>query len=631
MCGIAGGWEPDDSPGLMSRLRAALTGMKHRGPDDMGETAWRVDSGITALGSTRLAVQDLSSAGHMPMESGDGRFVIVFNGELSNFVEIRKELRGLGRTFSSTGDTEVLLQSWAEWGIGAVDRFEGMFAFAVLDRAAATLTLVRDVFGVKPLCYARGGVGELYFASDLPGLLSLLPGQAKLNWQTGFDYVRWGSYDGQPETFVDGVLNLMPGHSITLDLRTGILSDPQKYWIPSVAADRSVSFADATERVREIFLESVRRNLRSDVPVGVALSGGIDSSAIVSSIRHLEPDYELRTFSFIAPGFEQSEDDWINLVASEMGAISHTVAPAATDLRDDLDDMIRTQGEPFGSTSIYAQYRVFRLAREHGVTVTLDGQGADELFAGYSGYPAQRLRTLVESGRFMAARTFLREWQAWPGRPPASTVVDTALSEMMPLSVARRLERMRAVESPLIDYGRLADRGVHLRVPRPENRGVRGRRLSSSLREALTVRGVSSLLRHGDRNSMRFSVESRVPFLDRRLVEFTLGLPESYLLDDRGTTKSVLRAAMRGIVPDAVLDRRDKIGFATPESGWLDDLIRMRSGASASGVVGFLRLGSAERELLASDTEESLRLEGGARWRILNLTRWAQLFGIDAS
>ncbi|MGW9629797.1 asparagine synthase (glutamine-hydrolyzing) [Agromyces sp. NPDC055520] len=632
MCGIAGGWESHSGRGVVERTRSALAAMRHRGPDDQGEHVWERTGGVVSLGSTRLSVQDLSQAGHMPMVSVDERFVLAYNGEITNFVEVRAELVALGRRFASSGDTEVLLQAWEQWGSDSLSRFEGMFAFAMLDRSTATLTLARDAFGVKPLYYAYEPGESLYFSSEAPGLMLLRPSGPRLDWQTAFDFIRWGTYDGGERTFVEGARQLKSGHVVSLDLAAGVLGEPVQFWTPSVKPGSKDSFDDAAERVRDLFLTSLERNLRSDVAVGVALSGGIDSSAITAGIRHIAPDYELRTFSFVAPGFDQSEHEWIDLVVQETGAESFRVTPNADDLAGDLDDMIRTQGEPFGTTSIYAQYRVFRLARESGVTVTLDGQGADELFAGYNGYPAARVRTLLERGKFGRARRLLREWQEWPGRPPSSTVVDTAVRGMLPSSLVRTVERVRSVESPAINYARLAEHGVRVEVPRLGLPGVRGRRLSSALSEALTVRGVGSLLRHGDRNSMRFSVESRVPFLDRALVDYTLGLPEEYLLDDRGTTKAVLRKALRGIVPDVILDRRDKIGFATPQDSWLDQMTRetMTAGRDRERI-GFLRTDDAALDLLANGRDDDLQLASGVRWRILNLRRWIELFDIDAA
>lgn len=626
MCGIAGGWERSSSATFESRLDASLDQIRHRGPDDRGAVVvGHGDGGVVRIGSTRLAVLDLSSAGHMPMVSADERFVLAYNGEVTNYLELREELAGLGHVFRSGTDTEVLLAAWQEWGRESLSRFEGMFAFAMLDKLAETLTLVRDPFGIKPLYFSFEEGGHLYYGSEVPALITVLPNPPRLDWQTAHDYLRWGVYDGDVATFVEGIRQLLPAHLVELDLRSGRLSPQTRYWWPDVRTDESITFDEATDGVRQLFLDSVRRNLRSDVPVGVALSGGVDSSAIACSIRHLEPEYPIRSFSFVSPGFEHSEHEWIDLVNGAIHAMPHHVQPTATDLADDLDDLIRTQGEPFRSTSIYAQYRVFRLAREHGVVVTLDGQGADELLAGYDGYPVQRLQSLLDRGRLRSASAFAREWSASVGGASAASLLRAAAIRTAPTSLRTMGERLSRRDSPILDQVALAERGVRLGFPRIDERPSRGARLKSQLRNDLLVRGLGSLLRHGDRNSMRFSVESRVPFLDRALTEFTLRLPERFLVTNDGVSKNVLRTAMRGIVPDAVLDRRDKIGFATPESDWMqtfgDDEL-------ASADMGFLR-DDAARDWHAM-SEAAIGMGPGAHWRLLNLARWVRVFDIDA-
>jgi asparagine synthase (glutamine-hydrolysing) len=574
------------------------------------------------LGSVRLAILDLTPAGHMPMTSEDGRFSLVYNGEITNYVEVREELVALGHTFSTHTDTEVLLQAWVQWGRNCLDRFEGMFAFAILDRSQKRLTLARDVFGIKPLFYAMDG-GELVFCSELPGLLALRERASLLDWQTAVDYLRFGLYEHSHRTFVEGVHRLEPAHTVTLDLDTGRLQEPERYWWPSVLENGTMSFSDAADEVRERFLASVRMNLRSDVPVGVALSGGIDSSAILAAVRHVAPAHDLQAFSFVAPGFAKSEEHWIDLMVEATGARSFRVQASSAELSADLDRMIRMQGEPFRSTSIYAQYRVFQLARENGIVVTLDGQGADEMFAGYDGYLEQRVRSMVDRGQLLRANEYVNEWAAWPGRSVNDGRV-RSVAAMTPRPLAVALERARRGQS-IIDRDALRDRGISLDFPRERPGAPRGRRLVAMLRRQLMTRGLPALLRHGDRNAMAFSIESRVPFLDRGLTELALSLPEHYLVSQTGETKSVFRAAMRGIVPDAVLDRRDKIGFETPETDWLTGFAGQHAELEEEPIA-FLPQQLGKDRL----TDDALGFGGGGTWRYLNLRRWVTLFGVDA-
>lgn len=635
MCGIAGTWSRIPQRMLDEGLKNALRKIEHRGPDDVGVCDWNLDNGgRVSLGSTRLAILDLSPAGHMPMETVDGRYAITYNGEITNYVEVRKQLQALGHGFRSGSDTEVLLTAWTEWGHKCLERLEGMFAFAIVDRERRTLTLARDSFGVKPLFYAYEPGESLVFCSELPALLTMRAGKPQLCWQTAIDYLQWGSYDGASSTFITGVEKLLPANFITFDIESGTIVQAERYWWPSVDTDATISIGDAAETVRELFLQSVRNNLRSDVPVGVALSGGIDSSAIACSMRYLEPDIPIQSFSFVAPGFAESEHEWVDQVVRATGAQSHLVSTSGSELLQDLDEMILAQGEPFGSTSIYAQYKIFQKVREQGVVVMLEGQGADEMFAGYSGYPGYRLHSLIETGKWGQASSFLREWSTWPGRTADHAIRET-IAQLIPMTASRFMDAVRPGSSPLIDYTKLRERGIRTGAPRlAQQPHTWGKRLKDQLRTHLMVRGLPALLRHGDRNSMHFSIESRVPFLDRSLVQYALTLPESFLVAPDGTSKDIFRRAMRGIVPDAVLDRRDKVGFSTPQQTWLTELYaRSGSRAQATGdsEIGFLRTDvwkGAARDILS---EDELALGAGSHWRLLNLRRWVELLGIDAS
>jgi len=626
MCGIAGSWSRVGAPADGERLRAGLDAIRHRGPDDIGEFAWHDPSSRARvdLGLVRLAILDLSPAGHQPMTLGGGRFTISFNGEITNYLEIREELAELGETFLSDGDTEVLLKAWGRWGIGALDRLEGMFAIAMLDTVARTLTLARDPYGIKPLFYTDNG-DRVAFCSEMSGLAEIAVSRPTLDWQTALDYLQWGLYDHSERTFIEGVKHLRPGHYVVLNVDTGRTSAPVRYWWPPVSTSYTGSYSTAVDEVRSLFLDSVKRNLRSDVPLGIALSGGLDSSAITGAVRQLEPDLPIDTFSFVAPGFAKSEHEWIALVADSLGATSHTVAAGPGDLERDLDDLILSQGEPFGGTSIYAQYRVFKLAREQNVIVTLDGQGGDELFAGYFGYPAQRMHSLLETGHWGAAAKFVsssREVPDWYRK----VIPFEAMAQFAPLRLRQRLRRPLA--SPLLDLGALRARGIDTRFPAIGAEPARGARLKTHLRSTLGGNGLPMLLRHGDRNSMRFSIESRVPFLDRALTEFLFSLPEEWLVGPDGTTKRILRDAMRGLIPDAVIDRRDKVGFETPEAEWQEKLALQAN--DRAHPIGFLRAGRADT-LTGGLTEKELRWGSRSHWRLINLRRWVALAGVDAA
>lgn len=640
MCGILGFFTLDPISEFDQRIKESINALRHRGPDEQTHEQYQVSDGTLVFGHARLSIIDLSPGGRQPKQSSDGRFSLIFNGEIYNYKELRRELESQGVPFHTNSDTEVLLACWKLWGADCLSKLRGMFAFLMLDRQNKTLTCVRDAFGIKPLFYHLNN-RSLVIASELRPLLKLIPHKPKLNHQQAIEYLLHDRYDTGEKTFFKGISQLPPGHLMEIHLeelsQTSKEGKPphsqsaKRWWYPSIEERTDLNFKQASEKLREMFLENIRLHLRSDVPLGAALSGGIDSSAVVCAIRRQEPDLPIQTFSFIARGSPVDEEAWVDLVNSHISATPHKVIIEPGDIANDLDDLIFTQGEPFGGTSIYAQYRVFKLAKDHGIIVTLDGQGADELLAGYHGYHDSRMLSMIERGEFGKLTEFVHGWSQWPGRSLGYSL-RTALRQILPNGVVRLERSLRrnpalewmnqkaldnlGIQNPSLQNGT----GNWIRQPQ-----AHGRRLAESLRAALTGNGLGALLRHGDRNSMRWSIESRVPFLTNDMAEFVLSLPEHFLVSSKGETKHIFRKAMRGIVPDAVLDRKDKIGFATPEGSWLR-------------VVGEKALGwtqSAERVrfLRPEPMRESLRrvLSGQApftqqTWRFLNFCRWLDLF-----
>jgi asparagine synthase (glutamine-hydrolysing) len=630
MCGILGQFSStvcDGKAGSRDQVLAAQRLLEHRGPDDRGLAQIALESGTLLLGHTRLSIIDLSAGGHQPMRAPDGRHLIVFNGEIYNYRELRRELRALGHSFSTESDTEVLLAAWREWGVAGLRRLTGMFAFAVVDRTTSTLTLVRDAFGIKPLYYYTDS-HSICFASEIPALCALLRHRPAPNLATAYSYLAFGSYDNGGRTFFEGVQRLPPAHCLTVNLRSPNESEEVRWWWPRVDEQPRVSIGDAASRLRHLFTESVRLHLRSDVPVGAALSGGIDSAAIVCAMRLAEPDMPLHTFTFVSPGSAVNEERWADLVNTHVGAIVHKVEVNPNDLARDLDSIIRSQGEPFMSTSIYAQYRVYQAVRDAGIVVTLDGQGADELLAGYEGFPAGAVASLLEQMRFGATLGLLRRWSHWPGRTLSGALralASGARIAWLP-AAARGIGMPRRRHPEWLHARRSRALAVDLPFARaPFNSDARQRRLVEQLRAALTGNGLPALLRHGDSNSMRWSIESRVPFLTTEIAEFCLSLPEEYLLARNGETKCIFRAAMRGIVPDAVLDRRDKIGFRTPEDAWLraqgPPLMDWITAADHSPILDPEACRNALSSAIAGNTQFSPEL-----WRLINYCRWVQMY-----
>lgn len=628
MCGIIGGFWRHARARIEKRTAAALDLLSHRGPDDSGLEALPCAHGAILFGQRRLSIIDLSSGGHQPTHTADGALSMVYNGEIYNYRELRDELRARGRVFTTQSDTEVLLAAWAEWGRACLSRLEGMFAFVVYDRRREVITCVRDAFGIKPLFIQADG-DEFLFASEQPALAALRLRAPRPDLQRAYDYLVHGDYDSAPRTFVEGVQHLLPGSLLEVDLRTGRLSDPDFWWRAPVAQTSALSFDQAVDATREQFLQNIRLHLRSDVPLGAALSGGVDSSAVVCAMRHVEPQLDIHTFSYIADSDALSEEKWVDLVNETVGATPHKVRAGAGDLARDLDLLIRAQGEPFGSTSIYAQYLVFQRAKAEGITVTLEGQGADELLAGYDGYPGQRMLSLFEGGRFGAMHRFARAAADWPGRSYRRSWMEFGRVILPDWAYARSRKAMgRDFRPDWLDIDMLERAGVRFgEVRTPRMKVHRGRRVIEQLGYNLQDRGIPHLLRHGDRNAMAFSIESRVPFLTIPMAELQLGLPEGYLISDQGESKRIFRAAMRGIVPDVILDRRDKIGFATPEREWLTALAPVARGWLADAEdIPFIRPHSLTT--MFDDVMSGRKPFSWQLWRWINYIRWYQLQGL---
>lgn len=619
MCGIAGFVTLTDSPALNAFRQSAVQVMAHRGPDDVGEYF----TGQVCLLHRRLSILDLSPLGHQPMSTPEGRYSIAFNGEIYNYVELREQLAREGQTFRSQSDTEVLLYALVRWGPSALRRLVGMFAFALYDRDRRTVLLARDFFGIKPLYYCRSGDG-LAFASEIKALRPLVSGRVRAN--RVLDYLRDGLTDRGRQTMFAEIDQLPAAHYLEIDVATGRAGEPTRYWDIDRRRRLDITFPEAVARVRELFLDSVRLHLRSDVPVGAALSGGIDSSAIVAAMRAVAPQADLRTFTFAADDDVIGEEKYADIVSHHAHAVARKVRLGPGDLLADLDRLVAGQDEPFGSTSIYAQFRVFRLAAESGVKVMLDGQGADEMLAGYHGYFPARMASMLRQGQWVDAYRFASAASARPGVGSRAGLISQALRPLVPNALQARARGLmgRTGMPGWLDRRWFDRRGVAPAPPRPL-------RMSDSLQErlyhTLTETSLPMLLRYEDRNSMAWSIESRVPFLTPALAEFFQSLPEAYLISPSGETKYVFREAMRGLVPNEILDRKDKIGFATPERRWLGEL--------APWVDSILTPDRLARtpaiSAVAARREWHAVRDGKARfdwriWRMVNLVRWAEVW-----
>ena len=650
MCGIAGLTFDVASKERAAQESVRMLGvLSHRGPDDLG---WLVFSGGivhsgrdamvlsdlvlqsksgpgTVLLHRRLAILDVSPLGWQPMATSDGCFQIVFNGEIYNFLEIRAELQSLGDHFHTQSDTEVLLAAFQRWGAKMLPRLVGMFALVILDVLEQKLFFARDAFGIKPLYHANWS-GGVVFASEPKAILGLPGVSRKVNPQRLFEYLRFGRSDYGAQTLFADIRQVPAAHALELDISANEFPEPQSYWRINPELRSDLGFDDAAKHLQDLFLESVDLHMRSDVLVGAALSGGIDSSAIVMSMRAVNPGAEIHAFSFVSDDPKVSEESFVDLVGARAKAKVHKVRLDQNDVLRDLNDLVAHQDEPFGSTSIYAQSRVFEMAKQQGIKVVLDGQGADEMLAGYEPFLGARLASLVRAGDLRSAFALSRQFQKLPGRKGAAKWSVPYLIPDVLQAALRKLVRLELMPHWFnTDWFVKTDVKVE---PTRSSSQVSGGFLHLELHRSIRETSLPQLLRFEDRNSMTHSVESRVPFLTQKLAEFALSLPESFLIDDQGTTKAVFRQAMRGVVPDEVLDRKDKIGFATPERRWLEE---MRPLAEQTFVLAaqiqlpifdLMRLKQEWLDVLANRRPFDFRI-----WRCLNLILWASQFEVDFS
>ncbi len=625
MCGIVGifyrkSFKRDDV-----NISKSIDSMVHRGPDDKGTTKFELVSGFLEFGHTRLSIIDLSRNGRQPMQYSNERFTITFNGEIYNYKELRAELNKLGYIFETESDTEVLLACWAEWKENCLKKLIGMFAFAIYDKKYNKLFCVRDAFGIKPLYFSYSD-DTFSFSSEIPSLLNLIPNKPSLNFKYIYDYLTFGDYDRDENTFYDGVFQLKPGHIMELNLSDGykIISN-KRWWWPNIEEKNNITFSQAVDELRERFLHNIRLHLRSDVSIGLALSGGLDSSAIACAVRHLYPNQEINTFSFIDDTGYKNEANWIDIINNKINAKSSSIVISSKELANDLDKMIIRQGEPFGSTSIYAQYKVFEHAKRKGIKVMLEGQGADELLAGYHGYPHARMRSLVQKKQFIKWLRFINCWKKWPDRSIMQSVQYASASLISPKKLIQ-LRKLLSIKRPSwINKEFFQDTNIDFKRKFPStSKDAYGRELSSTLRDTMCGYGLNALLRHSDKNSMAHSIESRVPFLTTDLAEFLLKMPENFLMSNGGETKHIFRKAMQDIVPNSVLQRRDKIGFVTPEQKWFqelnDDVFSWMNGIED---IPFLNAKACKIKVKRSiSTDRGFNWES---WRIINFTRWYSL------
>jgi asparagine synthase (glutamine-hydrolysing) len=565
----------------------------------------------------RLAILDLSQGGHQPLTDESQRTWLVYNGEIYNFMELRHELLSHGHKFTSSSDTEVLLKAYLEWGPDCLSRLNGMFAFALWDGNQNRLFCARDRLGVKPFYFWQNS-DEFVFASNLAALLSVPAVRRSTTINDGlvYDYLRWGWLDHSDETFFHPIKKLPPGSTLYLTCgQAGLQTSVQSWWDPAERNETQLSDRESEELVRSLLTDSVRLRLRSDVDVASCLSGGLDSSSIVAlASREREPvGSPLQTFTIATDVQAYNERPYAEQVIHATGSIGNFCYPASRNFWADLPAVTAAQEEPFGGASVYGQWLLMQHISSRGIKVVLDGQGADELFCGYTKFLYLHLAQLVRTTQIITA---LRE---------AGSLIRNRNTDLLNMSAGRRY-----LPAPLQRF--LSSNEASLLAPALRDSHQDRVSIPSSYTESLrqyqirdiTTTSLPVLLRYEDKNSMSWSVESRLPFLDYRLVESAIALPANQKIRN-GTTKSVLRRSVSDLVPSQVVHRRTKLGFVVPDSdiitshpvaeffeshGWRSrqycDLPTLRS-----LVQGADRLGAGQRQLLF----RALSLESWLDWR----------------
>ncbi len=662
MCGIAALFSASPVP-LGALARAMTDAVRYRGPDDEGLATFAGPdlspaasggpdtpgdaflapigyapqqhspdgrSAFAALGHRRLSIVDLSPLGHQPMASADGRFWITYNGEIYNYVELRAELEALGHAFASHSDTEVMLEAYREWGEGCLARFNGMFAFVLLDRAGKRVLAARDRFGVKPLYLWRSPQGLAAFASEIKQF-TVLPGwEASLNGQRAYDFLNWGVLDHTEETLFRDVRQLRGGEFVHCGLEELARGFPVRRWYELRPRAFAGGFSEAATEFHDLFTDAVRLRLRADVPVGSCLSGGLDSSSIVCVANRLlrsgGGELKQKTFSAYSRVRRFDESGYIESVVRHTGVEGHRTYPDLATLFETLDAIAWHQDEPFGSTSIYAQWHVFRLAAEARVKVLLDGQGADEQLAGYHGFFTPHFAGLFRALRWIA---LLHEMRAARRRHGMNLWLASKYlgNAVLPEGVRQPLRRLLGKPARAPDW--IDARRIAFEDADPYRAlGIDTASVDEMSRGMLLATSLPMLLHWEDRDSMAHSVESRLPFLDYRLVELVTGLPAEFKIED-ATTKRVLREAMKGVLPEDVRTRMDKLGFATPEEVWVreeaPELFRAELKRAIERSGGVVLPAALERlEAMIAGREPFSFLP----WRVISFGRWMERFGV---
>jgi len=617
MCGISGIINFNQDPVREEKIRKMMRKMKHRGPDDDG--VFLEDN--VGLGFVRLSILDLSAAGHQPMFSTvvseklkveSNRYVIIYNGEVYNYIEIREELKSKGYVFKSNTDTEIVLNSYIEWGEDCLHKFNGMWAFCIFDRKNKELFFARDRYGVKPFYYYLDK-NKFIFASEIPPIMEILEHKPQPNNQTIFDYLVFNRTDQTEETFFEGIKKLQHGHSIRLkinDLKFKIIR-----WYDLKQNSQNCNGFENENDFRELFVDSVKLRLRSDVPVGVSLSGGMDSSSIVAVITKILYKTDLLTFSVnFGSNIKTDETKYIKLFENSVYKMNY-IQVNNDYYNKNILNFINAIGEPVSSTGPFAQFAVMDLAKNY-VIVLLSGQGADEILAGYKYFWGFRYIELLKTLKII---NFLGEFIKSNHK---LYNLKTVLYYLTPpyYKTKFKIKSISYINKNFIsEYIGKSNIGENL---------YNSKTLNEALFDHVEYK-LEHLLKWEDRNSMYFNLESRVPFLDYRLVEKTISTNSQFKMNN-GYTKVILRNALKDILPEVILYRRDKIGFGAPQDIWLKEEKNIKNIIEITYENNFIGNYIIKNNVLKilDEFKKGNTSHSDKIWKIYNLAEWSKNYGL---
>lgn len=663
MCGIVGIVSFSKNEGHVRHIFDMNSRLHHRGPDDEGYAFFSKANYLTLAGKytphsvvasdlnycpqnssedlksdfnivlahKRLSVIDISHKGHQPMCDEEARYWIVYNGEVYNFHELKEELGKRGYRFRTDTDTEVVLKAYMEWGTSCVERFNGMWSFVILDRRQNKLFACRDRFGVKPFYYVHNKE-TFAFASEQKALYHFPGSTHELNDKAVFDYLAMGKLEIEEEGLVKDLMELPPSHMLTLDLNSGKLKTKKYYELKynnSWGTYNEAHAQELAEQLRMQLHEAVRLRLNADVPVGTCLSGGIDSSVIVSHVNMLLNQLNLeqlggrqKTFTASYDNKDIDESKYAAMVVEATKAEWHRVFPTAEMMVEDFEKIVYCQDIPFLSSSTYSQFKVMELAKQNGITVTLDGQGADELFGGYAPHYSSYMMNALKKFDFLSFNGGITHmngnfsnWEMITKFPAGFFIAKTFKNSFINSGYKKGKPELSYLQH---DFWENNNQRLEILFKKYSSN------FNAFMCSQFTGDEFKNLMRTGDRNAMNFSIESRMPFADDiNMIESTFNIPAIYKIR-KGLSKSLLRRAAAGNIPNEILSRRDKVGFATPESIWFDEVgheLKKFLHTEADEYVKWDKLLDNWDELLQDKHSTTARL-----WRLLNFAVWRKTF-----